>query len=898
MLPGLHWLSTLDPYDQSWSSPFAGGRNRKNPLKLAKALAWLKRVDQMFSADFIGCLPGRALLLLIFTLGLFDAPVEAAAPPSFTVPSSTELAPEIEARVATLLGELTSEEKIRLLRGTDYMHTAGIPRLGIPALKFSDGPMGVRCWGQSTAYPAGVMLAAAWDPALALAEGEAIGRDARARGVHVMLGPGVNIYREAQNGRNFEYFGEDPMLASAVVANYIRGVQSQDVVSCVKHYVANGQESWRGSVDTIVSRRALEEIYFPPFEAAIRQGGVWSVMAAYNKVNGDWCTANKFLLTDVLRNEWGFSGVLMSDWGACHETEKDLNAGTDLEMDLDGGHFYSLANVQPLLESGAVTQATLDEHVRRILRMEVSMGFLDHDQTDSSIPRNDPANAAVALKVASEGIVLLKNEGKLLPLDRAKVRHIVVTGPNGETAIIGGGGSGQVEPFEKITVLQGIQRAAGPGVEVTYIPDLSQFIFSRAIFDPIIQPNGSQTGLAAEYFTNSDLQGTPVAKRVDRTIDFNWGVNPPLPGIAGESAFSARWTGTITPPATGDYVFAMASDDGSRAFLDDASMIDMWSPHALVRKEVQVHLESGRTYRLRVEYFNRSEGAQMYFGWAKPGLPQPEAGQIAAADAVVYAGGLNPGVEREGSDRDWDMPPSEAAELKQMLELNPHVIAAINAGGNLGLGDNLARIPALLWAWYPGQNGNLALAKILFGDVNPSGHLPDSFEKRFEDAPAFTNYPGDGSNGDTVHLDEGIYVGYRWFDKKKIEPAFPFGFGLSYSKFTIGNAQVTTSGQGDGRRLDVAVQVTNTGPRDGAEVVQLYVRPVHGAIDRPEQELKGFARTMLKAGETKTVDLSLSRKDFTYYDEKSSSWILSPGTYQLALGDSSRDIGATVNVVW
>jgi beta-glucosidase len=808
-----------------------------------------------------------------------------------TPPSSTQLDPKIEARVDSLLKQMTLEEKASIIRGIDYMHTGGAPRLGIPSLKFSDGPMGTRCWGPSTAYPAGAMLASTWDPDLAQQEGRAIGRDARSRGVHIVLGPGVNIYREAQNGRNFEYFGEDPFLASQIVAGYVRGVQSQGVAVSVKHYAVNGQETQRGSVDTIVSRRALEEIYLPPFRATIHQGGAWTLMAAYNKVNGDWCTANKFLLTEILRDEWGFRGVMMSDWGACHDTEEDLNAGTDLEMDLDGGHFYKLANIQPLLQSGAVKQATIDEHVRRMLRMEIAMGFLDRDQTDASIPANDPQNAEVAMKVAAEGIVLLKNEGNLLPLDRAKVRHIVVTGPNGQDAVICGGGSGEVQPFEKFSVLQGVQQAAGAGVQVDYIPDLSQHIFSHAVFDSS-DATGNQPGLSAEYFTNSDLQGTPIAKRVDPLVDFNWGTNSPLPGIEGRSAFSARWTGTITPKESGDYVFAMASDDGSRAFLDDKSIIDMWTPHALARKEAQVHLEAGHAYHLRVEYFNTIDGAAMHFGWAKPGLPQAEKNEIASADAVIYAGGLNPEIEHEGSDRDWAMPPSQVAELKQLLELNPLVITTVNAGGYLGLGDNLAKIPALLWCWYPGQNGNVALGKILFGDINPSGHLPDTFEKRFEDSPAFGNYPGDMANGGRVNLAEGIYVGYRWFDKKKIEPEFPFGFGLSYTTFSMKDLQQNSDASG----WNFSVSVTNTGKRAGTEVVQLYVRPVNSTVDRPFQELKALARVELQPGETREVGLYAGLDPLSIFDESTNKWITPKGDYEIAVGDSSRNILVTQKI--
>ena len=831
-------------------------------------------------------LAGASILQIALLVG--------ATADDFVPPSSTSLDPKIEARVADLLGKLTQDEKIDLISGTDWMHTAGVARLGIPALKFSDATAGVRCWGPSTAYPAPVLLAATWDLELAQEMGRAVGRDARARGVNVVLGPGVNICREAQNGRNFEYMGEDPMLASDIAAAYIRGVQGQGVAACVKHFAVNEEETERGSMNMIVSNRALQEIYLPPFRAAVEQGHAWSAMAAYNKVNGDWCSANKFLLTDVLRDQWHFQGVLMSDWGATHDTEKDLNAGLDLEMDGAPRIFYNRASIAPLVASGAVSQATLDEHARRMLRLIVAMGFMDRAQTDSSIPLDDPQNAAVAEKVAGEGIVLLRNEGKLLPLDRAKIRHIVVMGPNAEKAVIGGGGSATVTPFNKISVLAGIQSVAGAGVDVQVIPDTSDRLYEDSVFRTAPGASGVQ-GLSAEYFANPDLQGTPVVKRIDRTVDFPWGDESPVPGIAGDSAYSARWQGTITVPATGDYIFGASSDDGSRVFLDDRKIIDNWSAHPVTHKETSLHLEQGQTCRVRVEYFNAAKGGVMRFGWGLAGLRPEDKAQIAAADVVVYAGGLNSHMESEGSDRSWSAPPSQIEDLHEVLALNPHVVLAVNAGANLGFDDVIEKVPALLWCWYPGQNGNRALARILFGDLNPSGKLPDTFEKRFEDSPAFGNFPGDTANGGSVHLDEGVYVGYRWFDKKKIEPAFPFGFGLSYTSFGFKNLQVQGEGSGAERHFIVTVDVTNSGAHNGAEVVQLYVRP-KSSEDRPEQELKAFQRVELTCGQTKTVKLSLAQADFSTFDEKTSSWIVPPGTYQIAVGASSRQIVGTKDV--
>ncbi|CAM5999326.1 unnamed protein product, partial [Sphagnum balticum] len=644
---------------------------------------------------------------------------------------------------------MTFEEKVKLLSGTsDEMHIPGIERLKIPSLKFSDGPLGVRCWGKSTAYPCGSMLAATWDVDAAKEMGEALGRDSRARGVHILLGPGVDLYRVAQCGRNFEYFGEDPFLSARLAVAWIQGVQAEGVATSVKHFAANDQETLRDSVDTIVSERRLQEICFPPFKAAVKEANAATVMAAYNKLNGDWCTANKSLLTDVLRNQWGFEGVLMSDWGAVHELLKPIDAGTDLEMGKT--LYYSADKIKQLIDSGKITQKQVDEHARRVIRMMVTMGFLDREQLDKTIPLDDPRSAAAALKVATEGLVLLKNQNNLLPLSRSSTKNIVVLGPNACPEMVKGGGSSETEPFKGISVLDAIKETA--------------------------------------------------------------------------------------------------------------------------------------------EYHHRTGPSTMRFSWGKadPQFTSDEKNLITRADAVIASVGLNKAIECEGYDHAYDLPSEQVQLINNVAKLNSRVIAVLNAGGNVGMKDWVDDTAALLHAWYPGQNGNKAVAGVLFGDINPSGRLPDTFEAKWEDSPAFGNYPGDSANGGRVTYAEGIYVGYRSFDKRKLAPRYPFGYGLSYSTFSLDRMAI----KGTMKSPEVLVDVKNTSKIKGATVVQLYVRPIglKTAQDRPFQELKGFKRVELEPGESRSINFVLNKDSFATYDESAHKWTSPDGEYEIALGFSSRDI--------
>jgi beta-glucosidase len=793
--------------------------------------------------------------------------------------------PAVEQRVDRLLNQLTSEEKLQLLGGVNDFYTRPIPRLGIPSLKMSDGPVGTRNDGQSTAYPAGAALAATWDIAVAHREGVSLGRDARARGDHILLGPAVNIYREPQCGRNYEYFGEDPYLAGQIAAGYVQGVQSQGVGACVKHYACNNQETQRDSIDAIVDERTLHEIYLPAFEAAVKQGRVRAVMSAYNQVNDQFMSANHYLLTDVLKRDWGFDGLVMSDWGGTHDALGPANAGLDLEM--PSGDNLNPQNLSPLIGQGRIAQATIDDKVRRLLRLMIVMGWMDHSQKNPSINWDDPQSNQTALAVAREGIVLLKNQSNLLPLNPATMHSVLLMGPNAGRYVCGDGSS-QVRPNHFATIAYGVRAGLSNTVKIKVAPYPDPFVQMTAL---VRSCKYESPGLRAEFYNNKELSGPPALTRLDAQIDDNWHTNLPMPQITSH-AFSARWTGKIRPDASGQYVIAVCSDDGSRVLLDGKAIINDWSDHQARVRSTTLALVAGKTYDLTVEYYNSAGEASIQFGWGPvpPAIAAQDRAEVAGADAVIVCVGTS---DSEASDRSYSLENDQQQLIESSAALNPKTIVVLNSGGNVAMRDWIDRVPALLDAWYPGQAGGQAIAEIIFGDVNPSGRLPDTFEKDWPDAPAFANYPG--ADGKVVY-GEGIYVGYRWFDKKQIEPRFCFGYGLSYTTFSIGQLKIKPNGKDDSQAFDVGADVSNTGQRPGAEVVQLYVRPPAGGPDRPPQELKAFTRVQLNPGQTARVTMRLDSRSFAYWDVTSHTWKVIPGQYEIAIGRSSRDIAQTAKL--
>ena len=690
--------------------------------------------------------------------------------------------PVMETKINQLIKQMTLEEKVAMIHASSSFTSGGVKRLGIPELTTSDGPHGVRVehgrgWtiqknvnDSGTYLPTGNTLAATWNPELGYAFGSVLGSEAKWRGKDVILGPGINIIRTPLNGRNFEYLSEDPFLISKMVVGYIKGVQDQGISACVKHFMANNQETERTKVNVLMSERALREIYLPGFKAAVMEGKVNTIMGAYNKFRGQYCTHNDYLDNKILKGEWGFQGILMSDWGAVHDTYEGLINGCDLEMgtDLSMGpnpdynKFYFGDAVIPLVKSGKVAESVLDDKVRRILRVMFKTNMFG-TRTPGTYATKE--HQATALKVAEEGIVLLKNEGQILPLNK-NIKSIAVIGANADRKNSMGGGSSQVKATFEITPLAGLKNIAGSNVKITY------------------------------------AQGYKIEKRA--------------------KADAA--------------LIQQAVDAASKA--DVAIVVGGWT-HGY-------------------DYSKWSDNAYDTEGFDKPNM---------------------------------DMPFGQDELIQAVLKANPKTIVVIVGGGGIDMTKWVDQTKGIIQAWYPGMEGGNALAKIIFGQVNPSGKLPMSFPKHLADCPAqkLGEYPG---NSTALNYKEGIFVGYRYYDTYKVEPQFAFGHGLSYTTFAYNNVNVkTTNG-----KSTVTLKLKNSGKVAGAEVVQLYVKEEKPTVERPEKELKAFSKVFLKPGEEKLVTLQLNEDAFQYFDEGKMKWVHNPGNYKLMIGSSSRDIRKTTEV--
>ncbi len=776
-----------------------------------------------------------------------------------------------------ILKKMTVEEKLSFIGGVDWMYTRNIDRLGIPRMKMSDGPQGLGTHGESTAYPATVLLAATWNEDLAYEYGKSLGRDCKARGINVLLGPAVNIYRAPMCGRNFEYMGEDPFLAARTSTGYIKGVQDQGIMAVVKHFSANNSDYDRHEISNDIDERALHEIYFPAFKSAVQEAGVASVMSSYNLINGVYTTESPWLLKDVLRNEWGFNGLVMSDWGSAHHCIPAVKGGLDLEMP---GGTRKPEELAYYLKTGDITIGMIDEMVRHILRVMIAFDFQNGLKADKNIPLDDPKSVEVALNVAREGVVLLKNTQNTLPINTKKVKNIVVVGKNAH-GYVHGGGSGSVNPFHYVSMFDGIQKeAAKHQVNVAYVDELD-------FLPEIMYTRSGEKGLQAAYFNNKNLSGKPVLERTENKINYSWTKGTGIEGL-GKENYSVRWSGVIRPDATGEYEFSVGGDDGYRLFIDNELVADEWKIGSFRNSSVKKRLEAGKEYDIRFEYFQEGGGAAAALIWEYKDKKQDTfVERLNRADMVIACFGHTSDTEGEGADRTFALPDADAKMIARALKCKKPVVGVVNAGGNVEMQSWEPGLKGLLWGWYAGQESGTAVADILFGNVNPSGKLPMTFEKRWEDNPAYDSYY-DPDGDKHVAYTEGIFIGYRGYDKLKREVQYPFGYGLSYTDFRL--SDLTVSQPAADGSVEVTCKLTNTGKRDGAQVVQLYVGKEGGVVERPAKELKQFKKVFLKAGESAEVKMTLSKDAFTYYSIAAKGFLQDKGNYHIMAGFSSRDI--------
>ncbi len=708
-----------------------------------------------------------------------------------------------ERRIDDLLSQLTLEEKINMIHGVALFHSGGVPRLGIPPLKMSDGPMGVRkefaydSWtnvgttDDLVSYlPSNSALASTWSRELAYKTGQVLGAEARGRGKDVILAPGINIKRSPLCGRNFEYMSEDPRLVEELVVPLIKGIQENDVAACVKHLAANNQETDRLEVDTYIDERTLREIYLPGFKAAIDKGESHTIMGAYNRLYGEYCSQSRYLLTELLRDEWGYDGAVISDWGAIHDTKEAAESGLDIEMSVMANFDnYYMAN--PLLEAvrnGEIKEEFIDKKIRNILRTMLRLNMLGEDRKNR-VPGtyNAPHHRETILECAQESIILLKNENSRLPIQKDSLKTLAIIGQNGERIHAGGGGSAEIKALYEISPLLGMRMELGGNIEVKY---------AKGYFVPTKKEEG-----------------------------LNW-------------------------------------------------QEDSLEKQDITKEEEQLYAE-----KLEEELKVRQEE-----------LLHEAVALARDTEEVILIVGLDHEYDVEGGDRkDMRLPYGQDRLINEVLAVNPNAIVVVVAGSPIEMGSWANDASAIVWSYYAGMESGRALAKVLLGEINPSGRLAETFPKTHMDCSA--HKLGEFGLYGKITYNEGVYVGYRYYDSYDIDVEFPFGHGLSYTTFEYSDLilEIDKDNKDD---IDVRIQATikNTGSVYGAEVVQVYVSDKEASVERPIHELKGFAKVYLKPGEKQNINISLNKDSFSFYDIESHSFVVEPGEFIIRLGSSSRDI--------
>ncbi len=813
---------------------------------------------------------------------------------------------QIDEWVEEILSKMTLSEKVSLLAGQDRWSTVPVERLGVTSLGMTDGPHGVRYCRTSgvhkaTSFPTGVSMGSSWNPELVKRVGEALAEETAALNCDILLGPCVNIVRCPLGGRNFESYSEDPYLAGCIGTAYVNGVQSKNIGTSLKHYACNNQENGRFRCSSEVDERTLREIYLPAFEAIVKNAQPWTVMCSYNRINGIYASEHKRLLTDILREEWGFEGIVISDWSANHTIVKSVAAGLDIEMPGPAKYYGRL--LEEAVNMWQIEEKVIDATAGRILRIIARSG-----KRDKNFKRRGKINTAfhqkLARKLAEESIVLLKNNNGLLPLNQNKIESVAVIGLNALEARIGGGGSSYLNPPYRVSPLQGITELLKDNVQqIKYETGCDNFEeFPEIPCDYFIHPESDKSGVLVEYFESLDCSGN-----VFKSVEYS-GLNEFFFNISEYnkySEFSLRLRARFIAPVSGRYGLKLKYQGECRLFVDGKLLLEVKHDRFLTRfddpdisEPVFIEIAEGNNYCVVVEYVRRkNERAWLQLlGAYSPNITVSKridnSAKIAAeSDVAVVFAGMAKGFESEGKDRlHMNLPGFQNELIKAVVSANPNTVVVLNTGSPITM-PWINEVSAVIEAYYPGMEGGRAIADILFGHVNPSGKLTVSFPKRYEDNPAFLNYPGTRK----VHYGEGIFVGYRYYDTKGVEPLFPFGHGLSYTCFKYSNISITKNARD--MNYTVNVDIKNTGVCTGKEVVQLYIKDIESSLMRPLKELKGFRKIRLSPDEKKRISFTLNERSFSFYNPKQKQWIVEPGEFEILIGSSSRDIHLNSKIV-
>ncbi|PHN17280.1 beta-glucosidase [Pseudomonas sp. ICMP 561] len=846
-----------------------------------------------------------------YALGLLAAAVaQAHAVDGISTEQWTEQERTANQNALKAVSQMSNEEKLSFLSGTGGWDVQGVPKLGIPQSTGADGGVGIRYTSngnpQGVVYPSGPNLAATWNPRRAVEFGRALGYDAATAGYQSVTGPGITLYRMPYNGRAFEYLsGEDPFIGASLAPAVVNGIQSRGVWATAKHYAVNDQESNRFNLNEIVPERVLREMSLPPFESAAKNSKVAIMMCAFQKVNGHYACESEYLIKHILKKEWGYTGFVQSDYNAIVNGLNAAKAGTDVDMLF--GYQMNSKILKPYLDSGELTQADLDDKVRRVLMQAYLFGF------DKKTPLNDDdmdsaeSNQA-SLNTAREGIVLLKNKDQLLPLNPKTVKSIAVVGNLAKYAPPTGFGSANVEARNYISELSGIQQVA-PRAKVDFIDALS--------LDPLatkwthLNEQGDLVkGLKAEYFTNANWSGAPASTRTETYVDLDWANGNNLPTNGDVANTSVRWSGKITPTQSGDQIFKVRADGAVRVTVNGQEIINNGDGNALPGGSIpptipvngKITLEAGKTYDIKLDYSRRNRyistmgglnGVQM--SWASLAAPQ----DLSKYDAVMVAVGNSNEYEGEGFDHGFELPEYQNELIRNVAKVNPNTIVTLHGGTALKASDWIDDVAGTLHAFYPGQNGGQALAEILFGKVNPSAKLPISIERNIEDNPIYATFPAYDNYKQLKEMSykDDLMLGYRGYEKKGIKPLYPFGYGLSYTSFSYSDIKVTPGVAVGNAPIKVSFAITNTGKRAGSEVAQLYVGQANPKVERAIKELKGYKKLKIEPGQTRRVTIELNDRSLAYYDDQSKQWVVDADTFNISVGASSADIRLNAKIV-